>query len=134
MSDEPFADFTHRLQSDPWSILHESLDAIKALTEGRTRSKLTIAQREQGSDLRSRIEHALDVILPYQARGWTRLESYVEDDDLLPLFLAADAQGMDMRSFVVAAALNAAKAHVNTNDVDGGQALQEARADLAGVR
>ena len=134
MSDGSFNDFAHRLCGDPWGVLNESLDAIKELTEGKTRTNLTIGQRLQGSDLRSRMEHALDVILPYQARGWTRLESYIESDDLLPLALAADAKGMDIRSYVVAAALDAAKREVSTEGADNERVVDEARVSLAGVR
>ena len=128
------ADFTHRLQDDPWGVLDESFAAIREITAGQQRSELTIGQRRRTSDLRLRIESALDVILPYATGGWTRLESYVPDDDLLPIFLGAQARGMDVRSYIVAAALALAKEDAAAEEVDSGQGINEARADLAGVR
>ena len=134
MSNSSAADFTHRLHEDPWGVLDESLASIREITTGRRRSDLTIGQRRQASDLRLRIESALDAILPYAVGGWTRLESYIHNDDLPPIFLGAQAKGMDVRSYIVAAALAVAKEDAAAGETDHSQAIDEARADLAGVR
>lgn len=134
MAHSPATDFVNRLHEDPWSVLNESLESIKEITEGSKRSKLTIGQRRQTSDLRLRIESALDVILPYATGGWTRLESYIPNDDLLPIFLGAQAKDMDMRSYIVAAALAAAQEDSTGGGMDRDLVIDEALADLAGVK
>ena len=123
--------FTNRLKEDPWGVLNESLAFIKEMTDATPR--LTIRQRQQCSDMRLRVECALDEILPYVTGGWTRLESYIRDGDLRTLCLGAHAKGMDMRSYIVAAALAAAREDASAPHDEAASVIANARADLAGV-